>query len=366
MKVLLVAAARPNFMKVAPVLRSLESRGAEVHLLHTGQHYDEAMSDTFFAELDIRAPDTHLAVGSGTHAEVTARVMLACEPVFRAVAPDAVVVVGDVNSTLACTLVAAKLMIPVAHVEAGLRSRDRSMPEELNRLCTDQLSDWLFTTSPDADDNLRSEGVAADRVFLVGNVMIDTLLHSRDRVDPDVLDRYGVQPRAFALLTLHRPSNVDDPAVLDRLLCAAEQVAADIPVLFPVHPRTRETLKRTGRSPAPGVRLLEPLPYLDFLGLMDRAHVVLTDSGGIQEETTVLGTPCLTLRETTERPITLTEGSNHLVGTDPEQIVAAYRGLVPDAAYPRPGLWDGKAAERIADVLLSTPPPLASQRRSRT
>jgi UDP-N-acetylglucosamine 2-epimerase (non-hydrolysing) len=364
-KVLLVAAARPNFMKVAPVLRALEARGVDGHLLHTGQHYDESMSDTFFKELDIRTPDTHLAVGSGSHAEVTARVMLALEPVLRCVAPDIVVVVGDVNSTLACALVASKLMIPVAHVESGLRSQDRSMPEELNRLCTDQLSDWLFTTSSDADDNLRAEGFAQERIFLVGNVMIDTLVHNRHRVDAGVLVHFGVQHRDYVLLTLHRPSNVDDVAVLDRLLSVAEEIAEDVPVLFPVHPRTRRRLDELDRQLTSGIRLLEPLGYMNFLGLMDHARVVLTDSGGIQEETTVMGVPCLTLRESTERPVTVTAGSNHVVGTDPSRILRTYRSLASDATYPRPELWDGRAADRIADVLLSTAPPLAALRRSR-
>lgn len=365
MRVLLVAAARPNFMKVAPVLRALEARSVDVHLLHTGQHYDDSMSDTFFKELDIRAPDTHLAVGSGTHAEVTARVMLALEPVIRCVTPDVVVVVGDVNSTLACALVASKLMIPVAHVESGLRSHDRSMPEELNRLCTDQLSDWLFTTSADADENLRSEGYVQERIFLVGNVMIDTLLHNRFRVDEDILTRFGVHHRDYALLTLHRPSNVDDATVLDRLLSAAEEIAEDVPMLFPVHPRTRGRLAELARQLSPRIRLLEPLGYMNFLGLMDHARVVLTDSGGVQEETTVMGVPCLTLREETERPVTVTHGSNHVVGTDPSRILGTYRSLASAGTYPRPDLWDGRAADRIADVLTSTAPPLAALRRSR-
>jgi UDP-N-acetylglucosamine 2-epimerase (non-hydrolysing) len=359
-----VAAARPNFVKVAPVLRALESAGANVHLIHTGQHYDSDMSEIFFEELDIRPPDTHLAVGSGSHAQATARVMLAFEPVLQVQKPDAVVVVGDVNSTLACTLVASKMLVPVAHIEAGLRSRDRSMPEELNRICTDQLSDWLITTSPDADANLVAEGCSEDRIFLTGNVMIDTLLHCRGRIDPQVLERRGVTPGKYALLTLHRPSNVDDSVVLSRILTAVDTISAEVPVLFPVHPRTRERLMSLSHALAARVLPLDPLGYMEFLALMDQARVVLTDSGGIQEETTVLGVPCLTLRETTERPITVTEGSNTVVGTDPDAILAAYWALDPTAEYPRPALWDGRAAERIAHILLTVPPPLAHLRRS--
>jgi UDP-N-acetylglucosamine 2-epimerase (non-hydrolysing) len=350
-------------MKVAPVLRALEAAGADVYLVHTGQHYDASMSDTFFEELDIRTPDTNLAVGSGSHAEVTARVMLAFEPVLTAVAPDMVVVVGDANSTLACALVASKLQVPVAHIEAGLRSYDRSMPEEINRICTDHLSDWLITTSPDADANLLAEGCSQDRIFLAGNVMIDTLLNSRSRIDVGVLERWGVVPRQYALLTLHRPSNVDDPVTLSRLIAVAGDIAVDVPVLFPVHPRTRRQLALLPTQMPPGVVLLEPLGYMQFLALMDQTRVVLTDSGGIQEETTVLGVPCLTLRETTERPITVTEGSNTVVGTNPVAILAAYRALDPNAHYPRPALWDGRAAERIARILLTVPPPLAHLRR---
>lgn len=364
MRVVLVAGARPNFMKVAPILRALEENGVEVHLVHTGQHSDDSMSGTFFDELGIREPDTRLHVQPGTHAEVTARVMTAIEPVLTTTRPDAVVVVGDVTSTLAATLVAAKQQIPVAHVEAGLRSFDRSMPEELNRLCTDQLADWLFTTSQEGNDNLAAEGYADDRVFLVGNVMIDTLLYNRHRIDPATLTRYGLQPGDFCLLTLHRPSNVDDEQVLARLLTVAEHIARQRPVLFPVHPRTRARLDALGWAPPSGVSLLDPLGYLDFLALMDGAAVVLTDSGGIQEETTVLGVPCLTLRETTERPVTVTCGSNTLTGTEPEKILAAYDALRPGAVYPRPELWDGKAADRICDVLLNVPPPLAPLRRS--
>jgi UDP-N-acetylglucosamine 2-epimerase (non-hydrolysing) len=361
---MLVAGARPNFMKVAPILRSLEENGVDVHFVHTGQHYDVSMSTTFFDELGIRTPDTHLQAGSGSHAEATARVMLAFEPVLLAHRPDAVVVVGDVTSTLACTLVAAKLLIPVAHVEAGLRSRDRSMPEELNRLCTDQLADWLFTTSRDAGDNLAAEGYNDDRIFLVGNVMIDTLLFNRHRIDPAAVTRHGVERGDYALLTLHRPSNVDAPDVLTGLLSVANQIAAHQPVLFPVHPRTRGRLDQLGWQQGAGVHLLEPLGYMDFLALMDAAAVVLTDSGGVQEETTALGVPCLTLRETTERPVTVTCGSNTVVGTDPQTILGAYESLSPNGQYPRPDLWDGKAAERICDVLLNVPPPLEPLRRS--
>jgi UDP-N-acetylglucosamine 2-epimerase (non-hydrolysing) len=363
-KFVLVAGARPNFMKVAPILRSLEESGAEVHFVHTGQHYDASMSTTFFDELGIRHPDAHLQIGSGSHAEVTARVMLAFEPVLLSERPDAVVVVGDVTSTLACALVASKLLIPVAHVEAGLRSRDRSMPEELNRLCIDQLSDWLFTTSEEGNTNLAGEGYAENQVFLVGNVMIDTLLFNRHRIDPATLTRFGVARGAYVLLTLHRPSNVDDPETLQGLLGVADRIGRDRTVLFPVHPRTRGRLADLGWEPVSGVQPLHPLGYMDFLTLMDGAAAVLTDSGGVQEETTVLGVPCLTLRENTERPVTVTCGSNRVVGTDPSRILAAYDGLRPGAQYPRPELWDGKAADRIRDVLLIVPPPLVALRRS--
>ena len=358
-RLLLVAGARPNFMKVAPLLRALRRRpeAFEPLLVHTGQHYDEAMSDVFFAELGIPRPDRHLGVGSGSHAAQTARIMEAFEPVVEETRPDRVVVVGDVNSTAACALVATKMSppVPVAHVEAGLRSFDRAMPEEINRLVTDALSDLLFTTSPDADRNLIAEGAPRKRIHRVGNLMIDTLLSYARRADgSDVLRRLGLAP-PYALLTLHRPSNVDDETTLRRILAALEEIGRGLPVLFPAHPRTTERLRRlgAGNGAAKGLRLVDPLGYLDFLHLQKRAALVLTDSGGVQEETTILGVPCLTLRDNTERPITLTRGTNRLVGTDTRRIVKEARQALQTKRRRPPSipLWDGRAAERIARVL---------------
>ena len=360
LRLLLVAGARPNFMKVAPLLRELRARPGlfEARLVHTGQHYDEAMSEVFFEELEIPKPDIHLGVGSGSHAVQTARIMEAFEKVLVADRPDWVVVVGDVNSTLACSVVAAKMSPPVrvAHVEAGLRSRDRSMPEEVNRVVTDALSDLLFTTSPDADVNLRHEGIERRRIHRVGNVMIDTLRRFLARADSsDVMRRLGIAA-PFALLTLHRPSNVDDEAALRRIFTALETVAQEIPIVFPVHPRTVKMMRELGvgadAGGSGGLRLIEPLGYLDFLHLQKRARLVLSDSGGIQEEASILGVPCLTLRENTERPITTTRGTNVLVGSDTRAIVTAARRILrAPARRPRPiPLWDGRAAGRIAAV----------------
>lgn len=347
-------------------MRALVDRRVPVrpYLVHTGQHYDEAMKDSFFRELAIPEPDVDLGVGSGSHAVQTAEIMKRFEPVLDEEIPAAVLVVGDVNSTVACALVAVKKGIPVIHVEAGLRSGDRSMPEEINRLVTDRLSDLLFTTERSAEDNLQAEGVAADAIHFVGNVMIDTLFFNLPQaVSPaDTLRKYGLAftdedlERGFALLTLHRPSNVDDPQTLRRLLGSVAEVAERVPVLFPVHPRTRKQLERFDLlSFVAGHRiaLMPPLAYLELLGLMSRARVVLTDSGGIQEETTALGIPCVTLRENTERPITVSEGTNTVVGSDPDAI----RGCVDKVFSGRgkggrvPELWDGRASERIADVL---------------
>jgi len=360
LRLLLVAGARPNFMKVAPLLREFRARPGlfEARLVHTGQHYDEAMSEVFFEELEIPKPDIHLGVGSGSHAVQTARIMEAFEKVLVADRPDWVVVVGDVNSTLACSVVAAKMSPPVrvAHVEAGLRSRDRSMPEEVNRVVTDALSDLLFTTSADADVNLRHEGIERRRIHRVGNVMIDTLRRFLARADSsDVMRRLGIAA-PFALLTLHRPSNVDDEAALRRIFTALETVAQDIPIVFPVHPRTVKMMRELGVGAdgggSGGLRLIEPLGYLDFLHLQKSARLVLTDSGGIQEEASILGVPCLTLRENTERPITTTRGTNVLVGSDTRAIVTAARKILrARAPRPRPiPLWDGRAAARIAAV----------------
>jgi UDP-N-acetylglucosamine 2-epimerase (non-hydrolysing) len=350
--VVCVAGARPNYMKIKPVLDALEARGARTLLVHTGQHYDESMNDVFFRDLGLRAPDHHLGAGSGSHAEQTARVMTAFEPLVDLVAPDAVVVVGDVNSTLACALVAAKAGRTVAHVEAGLRSRDWSMPEEINRVVTDRVSDLLFAPSPDAVANLRAEGYREDQIHLAGNVMIDTLYANLDRaLTSDTLARYGVTAGEFGLVTLHRPANVDAPEMLAALLAALGQVAATTPLLLPVHPRTATRLESAGVPER--LRLVPPAGYLDFIALQASARLVLTDSGGVQEETTALGTPCLTLRDNTERPITVTEGTNQVVGRDPARIVAAAADVLRNPpAKRRPALWDGKAGQRIAEALL--------------
>jgi UDP-N-acetylglucosamine 2-epimerase (non-hydrolysing) len=353
-KVLCVAGARPNFVKIAPIMHELERRQVSTELVHTGQHYDPAMSSVFFDELAIRSPDVHLEVGSGSHAVQTARIMELFEPVVLQMRPEWVVVVGDVNSTVACALVASKLGSCVAHVEAGLRSRDWSMPEEINRVVTDRLSQLLLAPSQDGVDNLMAEGVDPRRIHLVGNVMVDTLLTNLERArSRDVVGRLGLEYGGYALLTLHRPSNVDIGVVFDGLLSAVEMVAQHLPVIYPVHPRVAQRF-RQGRSVPPGVQLIEPVGYLDSIALQDAARLVLTDSGGIQEETTILGTPCLTLRDNTERPITITEGTNRLVGTDPAAIVdAAFDVLEHGVAARRPELWDGRASARIVDALLS-------------
>lgn len=340
-------------MKIAPVMRALEARGVEQLLLHTGQHYDPSMSDVFFSDLGLPRPDLSLGVGSGSHAEQTAKVMVGFEEVLTKHRPDRVVVVGDVNSTLACALVAAKLHVPCAHVEAGLRCFDMRMPEEINRVLTDRICDLLLTPSEDADENLLREGAEPARIRLVGNVLIDALRTHLDRArDRAPWKNFGQEARAYALLTLHRPANVDDPAVLRTLLGALDKVQARIPILFPAHPRTQKAIEALGGAPK-GLRLLPPLGYLDFLGLLAEARLVLTDSGGLQEETTILGIPCLTLRENTERPVTVTHGTNQLVGRDPARIERAaleiLDGRVKKGRIPR--YWDGRAGERIADAL---------------
>jgi UDP-N-acetylglucosamine 2-epimerase (non-hydrolysing) len=344
-------------MKIAPLLRELRVRPAfEACLVHTGQHYDAAMSEGFFRDLGIPEPDVNLGVGSGSHGAQTAKVLEKMEAILQERRPDALVVVGDVNSTLAASLAAVKLGIPVAHVEAGLRSFDRTMPEEINRLLTDAISDWLFVTEPAGEENLRREGVPAERIHFSGNVMIDTLRAHLDRArSSDVLDRLGLEPGRYAVLTLHRPSNVDEEASLRRLFRVLEEIHTELPVVFPVHPRTRASIARRLANQPPRLTLTDPLGYLDFLRLMADARLVLTDSGGIQEETTVLGVPCLTLRQNTERPITLTQGTNVLVGTDPATIRAEIRKILDgDARRGRvPERWDGQAAARIVDVLES-------------
>lgn len=354
-RVLAVAGARPNFMKIAPLLRELASRERfETYLVHTGQHYDKAMSESFFEELGIAEPDVNLGVGSGSHAEMTAEVLRRMESILVEQEPDVLLVVGDVNSTLAASLAASKLGVPVAHVEAGLRSFDRAMPEEVNRILTDALSDWLFVTEPSGEENLRREGVAAERIHLVGNVMIDTLLANVEKArGRDTLGRFGLEPRAYAALTLHRPSNVDDPDQLRALFDVLEEIHEEIPVVFPVHPRTQAAIESRLGGRAPKLRMTEPLGYLDFLRLLSDARLVLTDSGGIQEETTVLGVPCLTLRENTERPVTVQQGTNQIVGTDPATIRTEVRKILDGKGRKGriPDLWDGGAAGRIVDVL---------------
>ncbi len=349
MKILNVAGARPNFMKIAPIVELMKREpGMEGILVHTGQHYDEGMSDVFFRDLGIPVPDVYLGAGSGTHAAQTARIMVEFEKVCEDQKPDLVVVVGDVNSTMACTIVAAKLLIPVAHVEAGLRSFDRTMPEEINRLVTDALADILFTTSRDADENLKREGVDSAKIHFVGNVMIDTLLKHREKAAALRMDK----PAQYALVTLHRPSNVDDPKVLGPILEALETISKSIPVIFPIHPRTAGRIRDFGLS-LNGIRTMAPLGYLEFLNYEAGATVVLTDSGGLQEETTILGVPCLTLRHNTERPVTITHGSNTLVGPGKARILDAYGRIMNGDWKPAgpPEYWDGRAAERIIRVI---------------
>lgn len=359
--ILCVVGARPNFMKIAPVVKALKGAGLRPRLVHTGQHYDVAMNERFFEQLGIPKPDVDLEVGSASHAVQTAEIMKRFEPVLDQEKPACVLVVGDVNSTIACALVAAKKGVPVAHVEAGLRSYDRAMPEEVNRVLTDQLSQWLFTTEREAHGNLQREGIT-EGVHFVGNVMIDTLLAHLERAVPAAQTLAGANDSAawlqnpYGVLTLHRPSNVDDPAVLTALLTTLHELAARVPLVFPVHPRTEGAIRAAGlETLLDGERILKlpPLGYLEMLGLMSSARVVLTDSGGIQEETTALGVPCITLRENTERPITVTQGTNTIVGTDPTRIRAAFEDVIATGgkAGRTPELWDGQAASRIAGIL---------------
>ncbi|MED5263155.1 MAG: UDP-N-acetylglucosamine 2-epimerase (non-hydrolyzing) [Myxococcota bacterium] len=356
-RILSVAGARPNFMKVAPLLAEFLRRGSERFgsiLVHTGQHYDARMSDSFFSDLGSPEPDFNLAVGSGSHGKQTAEILERMEAVLQQERPDAVVVVGDVNSTIAATLAAVKLGIPVAHVEAGLRSFDREMPEEINRILTDSISRWLFTTEEAAEENLHREGISPDRIHFVGNVMIDTLLANLDRARSlDTLERLALEPGTYGVLTLHRPSNVDDAGHLRQLIEILEEIHDELPILFPVHPRTQSSIEEGLGGRPPRLRTTEPLGYLEFLQLMANARLVLTDSGGIQEETTALGIDCLTLRDSTERPITISQGTNYLVGTQPDSIRKHFRQAMDQAPrnIPAPSGWDGRAAERIADIL---------------
>jgi UDP-N-acetylglucosamine 2-epimerase (non-hydrolysing) len=358
-KVFNIVGARPNLVKIAPLMREMcRCTSIQPVLIHTGQHYDENLSNVFFRQMGIPTPDFNLEVGSGSHAWQTAEILKRIEPLLLEKKPDLVLVVGDVNSTIAASLAAVKLGIPVAHVEAGLRSFDRTMPEEINRILTDALADYLFVTEEDAIGNLLKEGRPRDRIYLVGNVMIDALrqflpLAQESNIcnELGLLDGNGVVP--FAVLTLHRPSNVDSVRTLEKLLSAIDAVAEELPVIFPVHPRTQQRLKDAGSKHHQRLRLIPPVGYLDFLCLLNRSRLVLTDSGGIQEETTALGVPCLTLRENTERPVTISEGTNQLVGQDPAKIVFAageiLAGRIKVGRLPQ--LWDGHAAERIVEIL---------------
>jgi UDP-N-acetylglucosamine 2-epimerase (non-hydrolysing) len=350
----LVVGARPNFMKAAPILRALHDRPTLLPtLIHTGQHYDHQMSGAFFADLDMPAPDAYLGVGSGSQAEQTARVMVEFEKYLADGRTDLVIVVGDVNSTLACSVVAAKSGIRLAHVEAGLRSRDRSMPEEINRIVTDSISDILFTTALDANDNLVAEGHPPEAIHFVGNTMIDTLeRHRAHAEDRRPLAAIGVSEGDYLLVTVHRPGNVDDAAKLRRIILALE--GAPLPVVFPMHPRTRSVAEANGISIRSPIVVVPPLGYIEFLRAQRHARLVVTDSGGIQEETSVLGVPCLTFRDNTERPITITHGTNKLIGADPANLLPAIHAALaatPATKTTPPPLWDGRAAERIADVL---------------
>ncbi|MBI5750768.1 MAG: UDP-N-acetylglucosamine 2-epimerase (non-hydrolyzing) [Hydrogenophilales bacterium] len=361
--IFLVAGARPNFMKIAPIVRALKAHGGlAFKIIHTGQHYDRDMNDVFFEELGIPEPDVFMAAGGGSHSQQTSKIMVAFEELCLAKRPDAVLVVGDVNSTLACSIVAKKLSIPVAHVEAGLRSGDMTMPEEINRLVTDSIADWFFVTEPSGVAHLRREGKLESAIHYVGHVMIDNALYqaeklaSADTVGFETKDFKSVNTQngaRYGVITLHRPSNVDSAEMMMRIGGALKEIAVELPLIFPVHPRTRGNLEKFGIDLGPNITLVGPQAYMAFLNLWKDAAVVLTDSGGLQEETTALGVPCITIRENTERPVTVDEGSNVLAGTDPVRIVAEVRKVLRGEGKQgrRPHLWDGKAAERIVQVL---------------
>jgi UDP-N-acetylglucosamine 2-epimerase (non-hydrolysing) len=360
-KIMLICGARPNFMKIAPVIKAMLRHGGMSHyLVHTGQHYDEKMSGSFFTDLGIPEPDVDLGVGSGTHAVQTAKIMVEFEKVCEREKPDMLVVVGDVNSTMACAIVAKKLWIPVAHIEGGLRSGDMRMPEEINRLVTDSISDLFFTTDPDANANLKREGVSEGRIHFSGNVMIDTLLENVERAEREsnILTRLELKPKEYAFLTLHRPSNVDDATVLKGLLGEMEYIQKNVKLVFPVHPRTLGRIDTFGLRPQldamKNTIVLEPLGYLDMLQINRNARFALTDSGGLQEETTVFGVPCITLRENTERPVTVEVGSSELAGSDPEKIRNAVDRILAGKwkKSGQPEGWDGKASERIVEAIV--------------
>jgi UDP-N-acetylglucosamine 2-epimerase (non-hydrolysing) len=356
MKIIHVVGARPNFMKVAPVMRALEKQsGIKQVLVHTGQHYDINMSDIFFQQLGIPAPDINLEVGSGSHAVQTAQVMTRIETVLLSEKPDLILVPGDVNSTLAAAIVSAKLGIPIGHIEAGLRSFDRTMPEEINRILTDQLADLLFTPSVDGDENLLHEGIAAEKIHLVGNVMIDTLVRLLPLTDDERFKLKEIGNGKYALATLHRPSNVDQPDMLGMIIKTLKDIGNDIPIVFPIHPRTRKLISENNLDiNHKGLLLIEPVGYIEFLALQKNATVVITDSGGIQEETTFLGVPCLTIRENTERPVTVSIGTNKLIGRDMSLLKSEIGDILNGGAKKGgvPPLWDGKASERIAEIII--------------
>lgn len=358
----IIAGARPNFMKIAPILRAAKNYENQItcRVVHTGQHYDAAMSDVFFEELGIPEPDHHLGCGGGSHAEQTAKIMVAYEKLCIEEQPDVLLVVGDVNSTLACSIVATKLHVPVAHVEAGLRSGDRDMPEEINRLVTDAISEWYFVTEPSGVEHLRNEGKPEKSIHHVGHVMVDNVLYQRDilerepRGEGPVTEFKNKNPR-YGVVTMHRPSNVDDREVFTAIAESLKIISEDLPLIFPVHPRTRQNMEKFGIDLGENIELLDPLGYMDFLDAWKDSVLVLTDSGGLQEETTALGVPCITIRENTERPITIDEGTNILAGTDPSTIKREAMAIIQDGGKKgrRPELWDGKAAERIVEILLN-------------
>ncbi len=358
MKPAVIAGARPNFVKVGPLLKALRRAGIDPKLVHTGQHYDEAMSASFFRDLDIQPPDANLGIGSGSHAHQTAAVMESFDTWLNEHPEiDTVIVVGDVNSTLACTLVGVKRGMPVAHVEAGLRSGDRTMPEEINRILVDSVADWLLTPSPDADQNLLAEGAHPSRIRRVGNIMVDSLFDARGR-RPEVttIDKLGLRGSKYGLMTLHRAALVDDATKLGEVIEAMNTLSETLPMVFPVHPRTAQMIKSAGLRPSANLRLTEPLTYLDFVACQTEASIVLTDSGGVQEETTCLGVPCLTLRESTERPVTVSEGTNEVVGVNPAKALErALARLNEPVVQRRPELWDGCTADRVVAALATRP-----------